>query len=671
MLHRLDEAKLWGAPDRKLDRLAAGLFYDAREPDAAGSRLDARAERLSVAATRLAFCASPATARWLVQQEAALFASRLRLGERGVPDPSPSEEDDDAEAEAPDCFVSAASFGDGTASASKPTRHRWVAFERASSLIGRRAPGVVLRNGRARVPDALVPEVLLHDHRRETEAALAATARRRRHAEAEARGAGAFGTPAAADALKNLVTWRPRRPTAEETEAWVRAEREASRRARLRGDEKSLAEADERAPATEDVEDLAPPPGRSFFFGPEGADLDSDPNGAGREGRARTGWCRGWRRRRGNGGDAPPATSLSLYANDAGASAFGGADSAFGRLPAERFAPPLGSDAKRALRVIRKGPRHAVAGARPFPLCVRRHLAGLHRDHHLRHEARFQLTLFLKGVDLSAEETLHVWRSQFGHGKMNDFQNEHRYHVRHAYGLEGKMADYPPFTCAKLARRKVEPNGAASCPFAAAAASLPGGGDGSSRASRASASSRGRDSTEPGGNPDPADALREEIGALVPPRDAERIARVAAGGNAREACRLFFRATHVPNDPAEDASARSDVAQETNAETNADTNAETDAETNAETDASLSPSAAAFRALGSLEDLKFPHDYYDASARLEEEARRFSRGGGASGAGAGAGAGGAARPRVALEMEDDTDESDAEEGFDLPGHRDH
>ena len=108
---------------------------------------------------------------------------------------------------------------------------------------------------------------------------------------------------------------------------------------------------------------------------------------------------------------------------------------------------------------------------------MRRHLAGLHRDHHLRHEARFQLTLFFKGIDLSAEETLHVWRAQFGHGKMNDFQNEHRYHVRHAYGLEGKMADYPPLTCEKLARRKVEPNGAASCPFAVAA----GGARSSSR----------------------------------------------------------------------------------------------------------------------------------------------------------------------------------------------
>ena len=70
--------------------------------------------------------------------------------------------------------------------------------------------------------------------------------------------------------------------------------------------------------------------------------------------------------------------------------------------------------------------------------------------------------------------------------------------------------------------------------------------------------------------------------------------------------------------------------------------------------------ASALRRAASLEDLKFPHDYYDRSARVEEETKRFA-----------GGAGGAARRCVALEMEDDTDESDADEGGDLPGHRDH
>ena len=122
----------------------------------------------------------------------------------------------------------------------------------------------------------------------------------------------------------------------------------------------------------------------------------------------------------------------------------------------------MGADAKRALRVLRKGPAVATTSARPFPPCMRRHLRRLHEDHHLRNTARFQLTLFFKGVDLTADETLAVWRSQFAHGRFADFQREHRYHVRHAYGLEGKMADYPPHPCEKLARREAE----VACPFA-------------------------------------------------------------------------------------------------------------------------------------------------------------------------------------------------------------
>ncbi len=96
----------------------------------------------------------------------------------------------------------------------------------------------------------------------------------------------------------------------------------------------------------------------------------------------------------------------------------------------------VGADAKRVLRVLRKGGVAASNGptARPFPLCMRRHLAGLHSNRHLRHHARHQLTLFFKGRDMSADEALAVWRWQFAHGRMQDFRREHRYHVRQAYG---------------------------------------------------------------------------------------------------------------------------------------------------------------------------------------------------------------------------------------------
>ena len=37
------------------------------------------------------------------------------------------------------------------------------------------------------------------------------------------------------------------------------------------------------------------------------------------------------------------------------------------------------------------------------------------------------------------DEALAVWRSQFVHGKMADFQREHTYAVRHSFGLEGEF----------------------------------------------------------------------------------------------------------------------------------------------------------------------------------------------------------------------------------------
>tara|TARA_B100000482_G_scaffold126615_1_gene91766 strand:- start:128 stop:538 length:411 start_codon:yes stop_codon:yes gene_type:complete len=70
---------------------------------------------------------------------------------------------------------------------------------------------------------------------------------------------------------------------------------------------------------------------------------------------------------------------------------------------------------------------------------MRRHLQTLHSERHLKHHSRWQFTLFLKGMDLTVDEALAVWRSQFVHGKMADFQREHTYAVRHSFGLEGEF----------------------------------------------------------------------------------------------------------------------------------------------------------------------------------------------------------------------------------------
>jgi hypothetical protein len=128
---------------------------------------------------------------------------------------------------------------------------------------------------------------------------------------------------------------------------------------------------------------------------------------------------------------------------------------------------------------------------------------------------------------------------------------------------------------------------------------------------------------------------------------------------------MFFRATHAPNDEANARGERQVESRKTRDEYARKQESDDDFETNRGIEPAASGSerdapSDALRDAASLEDLKFPHDYYDRSARVEEETKRFA-----------GGAGGAARRRVALEMEDDTDESDADEGGDLPGHRDH
>ena len=516
-------------PQAHFDRISAGLFApspgpDGAPPDAAAAAAAARAERVSLAAVRLAFCQHPDSRRWLARQESLLYAARLRLGERPIP-PPPT---DDATLRAHPHPA--------------PPNHRWVEFERATRLVSTRTTPVV--DGWTLVPDFRLVEVLAADHAAETTAALEATARRLEHATATP---GAFGTPAAARLFASLAAWRPGR---DETAAHD-----------FVGGPAEIGGAGDVARGYGDW---------------VGGDGDGNGNGgagvsgAGADGR-RQGWRRGWRRKRGS-----DATESSLPPRGAfGSSAVAGAGSAlpYGRLPEEPFVTKMGADAKRALRVLRKGPAVATASARPFPPCVRRHLRDLHANHHLRNTARFQLTLFLKGIDLTADETLAVWRSQFAHGRFADFQREHRYHVRHAYGLEGKMADYPPHPCEKLARREME----VACPFA--------------RVGEASTSSE-------------RVGLRAELSETVTPERADEIASLAERGAPRAACARYFVATHGGGGGGGgcgggggggcgggdgDDGARDFVAE-------------------------------------AIAHLKFPHDYYDASVSLEEAVRRAGPG---------------------------------------------
>ncbi|VDN55338.1 unnamed protein product [Dracunculus medinensis] len=86
-----------------------------------------------------------------------------------------------------------------------------------------------------------------------------------------------------------------------------------------------------------------------------------------------------------------------------------------------------------------------------FPLCMRQIHVRLRQDHHLRHGARMQYGLFLKGIGLSLEDALAFWRAEFTKKMDSDkFDKQYAYNIRHNYGKEGKRANYSAYPCSKI-----------------------------------------------------------------------------------------------------------------------------------------------------------------------------------------------------------------------------
>ncbi|KIL69678.1 hypothetical protein M378DRAFT_190092 [Amanita muscaria Koide BX008] len=85
-----------------------------------------------------------------------------------------------------------------------------------------------------------------------------------------------------------------------------------------------------------------------------------------------------------------------------------------------------------------------------FPLCMRTLHENLRRDSHLKHFGRLNYGLFLKVLGLSIEEAVVFWRKAFNKMTDDKFNKEHKYNIRHSYGLEGKRANYPAKSCVQL-----------------------------------------------------------------------------------------------------------------------------------------------------------------------------------------------------------------------------
>ena len=86
------------------------------------------------------------------------------------------------------------------------------------------------------------------------------------------------------------------------------------------------------------------------------------------------------------------------------------------------------------------------AAAKSFPLCAKNLFNMVKKEHHLRHEGRRQLQLYLKGIGLSLEEAMLFWKTEFCKKiQAEKFEKEYAYAVRHAYG-KGASAWITPRT---------------------------------------------------------------------------------------------------------------------------------------------------------------------------------------------------------------------------------
>ena len=76
-----------------------------------------------------------------------------------------------------------------------------------------------------------------------------------------------------------------------------------------------------------------------------------------------------------------------------------------------------------------------AAAAQHMPLCMKNLHTNLRANSHLKHQARLQYSLFLKGAGLSMEDALLFWEQAFARLTPHDkFQKEYAYNFRHSYG---------------------------------------------------------------------------------------------------------------------------------------------------------------------------------------------------------------------------------------------
>ena len=101
------------------------------------------------------------------------------------------------------------------------------------------------------------------------------------------------------------------------------------------------------------------------------------------------------------------------------------------------------------------------------PLCMRSSYGVLKTQHHLKHDARLQFGLFLKGIGLKLPDALAFWKVEFMKGgkTADEFEKQYTYNFKHQYGQAGSMKKYKPYACGKVIGASPDTSGATGCPF--------------------------------------------------------------------------------------------------------------------------------------------------------------------------------------------------------------
>lgn len=146
-------------------------------------------------------------------------------------------------------------------------------------------------------------------------------------------------------------------------------------------------------------------------------------------------------------------------------------------IEAERLTPVIEALSSRYLGATydgsSSGKHGVVTGAdvprlayESFPLCMLNLYEHLHSSHHLKHDGRHQLRLFLKGIGMTLENHIEFWRREMAPKTPEDkFRKDHLYNIRHAHGKEGGRKDYTPMNCLTIISKVPGNDQFHGCPY--------------------------------------------------------------------------------------------------------------------------------------------------------------------------------------------------------------